>query len=361
MKTLIKGGQTSAKELDSKIKKLFDFYSNRDSREPEQTPKLATSSHISPPPDSWFKPPSPDDLNLDRKLSRRNKIINLFANIPTFNNESSYTARDFLLSLNYVISEWRNCILPSELLSIAISKLSAKIRGILMAQNKLHDLNSFYSCLSVLFDSSESKRQAFNLLTNYNKKFDNISKFLSETMRLLGLIYLPEQNEVDVLLQSVQTGLPAPVCEKIIEHCESIEERTGRSPRIGELITYINRNKSKFNELMSQKRNRAMLVETNEPCIHCNRSTHKSTACFKIMKCEGCGRIGHPLRLCFNNKKDQKTRCRLCFDPKHTAVNCNTYQGIEPVSSACSYCLDSLKIRLFHPEVLCKLRNQLPQ
>ena len=35
-----------------------------------------------------------------------------------------------------------------------------------------------------------------------------------------------------------------------------------------------------------------------EPCVHCGKSGHKDSACFKNMTCERCKRKGHPTKIC---------------------------------------------------------------
>ena len=216
MNSFKEGGTISSDDLDNKIKSLFEKFSNEETRIPQKSSHMPVKlSHDAPPPESWFKPLSPyDDPNLDRKLTRRSKITQLFGQIPTFANDGNVTARDFLLSLNYVMSEWKGAIFKEEFLSIAISKLSAKIRNNLISQNKISDLDSIYGCLLALYDGSENKRQAFFLLTNQNRRFENVSQFLNEVLRLLGLSDIPEQNQSDVVIQSIQSSFPPTACEK---------------------------------------------------------------------------------------------------------------------------------------------------
>ena len=324
----------------------------------------------------------PSNLKISRKkidLDKFTKLQRVFQQIPTFTNDKNYTIRELLNGLNSIVENLGFDMTESEYELILNQKLSPRVKSAVHSSYKHENLKGLFANLLNLYDSSETRHEAFSAIVNQKNKFLNLHDFTEETLRLLSLSRKNSDQQSQLFIHSVENILPKRVYEKLIDFLDGFEAlNKGKYPTLPMLVDFIykyrqeidahmakNYKQAKYNFATHESDDENETVEKAN-CAICNKDNHPTEKCFKKQICNNCNVTGHIERYCKLRKNCQKcgksghttancfVRCRLCNSPAHGSVTCDIYTGLEPAQVPCGKCADRLFIKLFHPTNKCK-------
>ena len=382
------------RELDRVVKELFDKYKDQEPCKYNTDAFLQYNSCKNSldllPPHNLSKHTKRMDLDRISKLQR------VFAAIPTFSNDPSFTIREFLVTLNNTADHLGGGIGPqiteNEFELILNSKLSPRVKSTINSY-KSDTLSGLYSNLINLFDESEGKREAFSNIVNGSKKFTNLRSFTEEMLRLLSLSQKKIEHQSELFIHALETVLPARVYEKVSDYADNYSAMSGGgAPPLPKVVDFVYKWRTEIDLYMSARKNKAAHgfnyvgtgekpeeteLEKNEMpkedryCTLCKRKGHSDEYCFRNAICKQCGRTGHIAKFCRSNrdgvcarcgrighdKTQCNIRCRMC-NGDHGTVTCPLYLGEEPSRIHCQHCMDLVNLKLYHPSNKCQVNNR---
>ena len=104
----------------------------------------------------------------------------------------------------------------SEYELILNQKLSPRVKSAVHSSYKHENLKGLFANLLNLYDSSETRHEAFSAIVNQKNKFLNLHDFTEETLRLLSLSRKNSDQQSQLFIHSVENILPKRVYEKLI-------------------------------------------------------------------------------------------------------------------------------------------------
>ena len=318
-------------------------------------------------------------------LDRFSKIDRVFRSVPVFNN-TDMSIVDFLHDMSAVVTELNCDITEGEFKYVLLSKLSPKVKSVLLASRKNASLAQIYEFLSSIYDLSPTERDTFATLVAGKTSHSNLTEYLEHTLKLISNIQ-SDKEAINALLYNLKFNIPPRIYDRVTDYVDSYENLKSSSPPIEKILGVLFQYRSDIDKHMSSKgqsrfnevKTDGQLIQTSQlNCSYCGKSNHSEAICYRKMICSTCNKIGHTKEVCkvrpsmnrpINRPLCTKcgrqghvtseciARCRLCNSESHNAVHCPLYTSIEPAQSPCSKCLANTFIRLYHPTNSCRQFN----
>jgi hypothetical protein len=299
--------------------------------------------------------------NKETSLRRLKDLTYLFSNVQQFENSNKQTIKAFLSSMNAAVAEINCGITAAEFRYCLLNKLSGPVRTVVTNHLKGENtLSALYHSLLVLYDSSHTSETAWSMLTNPgNQRFGSLKELLETALNMMDLARVSEETRAPLLIAMLKSHIDPILYDRIIDFKIDYERARAKPISLSVLMDYLSRFRQSIDRQLEKKPTkggqvynvqgevepvRPQVVRETPKCNNCKKLGHKADVCWNNKNCRTCGGK-HATAYCRS--------CKLCASKTHSSVECPLYKT-EPVSGICKFCEEQLGVRVYHPMVMCR-------
>jgi len=257
--------------------------------------------------------------NQNTSVKRISELSRMFAGISSFEPKSKTSIRDFLYSINSLVTDLNCQISKQEFKHMLFSKLNLKSRTLLLKHsgNSMEDsdLDEIYAYLLLIYDTELTKHEALAKLSRNAGEFNTLSEFIEGISNLLDLSEIPEHARSIHFLDALKQNIDDTLYEKLLDWILNYEQTHGTVVPLTCLIDLLHRYKGSLNIAFANKKQKVrvfntmgntvdetMVEKTNQNTCRKCKSTIHTTDNSNSNRCQHCHSKFHSTKRCFKRK-----------------------------------------------------------
>jgi hypothetical protein len=213
---------------------------------------------------------APDCLKYQKNqctsVKRISELSRMFAGIASFEPKAKVSIRDFLHSINSLVTDLNCQISKQEFKHMLLSKLNLKSRTLLLKHsgNSLEDsdLDEIYAYLLLIYDTELTKHEALAKLSRNAGDYNTLSEFIEGISNLLDLSEIPDHARTIHFLDALRQTIDDTLYDKIIDWTQEYEITYGTAVPLTCLLDLLHRYKGSLNIAFAKKKQKVRVFNT---------------------------------------------------------------------------------------------------